>query len=309
MGRLTIFADGHARTGDEIDWVDLSISPSGTFALLWRDAPDDNSVVGYRNGGPGRFRVIEKDAGLRCDGHLERPNDGHIANDGTFILADWLFTDELRSRVCVFAGDGTEVIRRECQANVLATYMEVEGRFAAAQLASNPDVEADDERFILFDIATRSEVWSKALEIGRADALEFDVSSGAVWLTNGLFGRVRYGLSDGSVDDAALRERALLNGDGFMILSLIEEEAAGGVAEDRREPLVAACLRAADKLDAYQAYAARALRLAGEIVQAVDPARTLQYWDRALSLDPRVGIRKRAETLRARFGAGHSSFD
>jgi hypothetical protein len=38
--------------------------------------------------------------------------------------------------------------------------------------------------------------------------------------------------------------------------------------------------------------------VAGEIVEATDPARTLAYWDRALALDPKVGIAKRTAALR-----------
>ncbi len=300
MGRLTLYADGHAETGDGVYWVELSKSPSDLFVLLWRDAPDDDSSAGHRAGGLGRYRLIENGAGLRCDGHLERPNDGHVANDGTFIVADWLFTDELRSRLQIFSADGSEMVRRECRANVLATYIEADGRYAAAHLSSNPDDERDDERFILFDLTGRSEAWSKPLEIGRPDEVEFDLPGGALWLTNRSFGRVRYGLADGSVNIVELNEHLMVNGDGFTILAIVEGEVAAGVAQDRRELLVDACLHAADKLGAYPKYAARALRFAGEIVEAVDPTRTLGYWDRALVLDPRVGIGKRATALRTR---------
>lgn len=307
MGRVTFYADDHAETGDGVFWVELAISPSRRFALLWRDAPDDDSTAGHRASGPGRYRLIEDGRGLRCDGHLERPTEGHVASNGAFILADGLFTDQLRSRVLVFDADGNEIVRRECWANVLVTYMEAEGRYAAAHLASNPADERDDERFILFDLTRRSEVWSKPLEIGRPDEVEFDVPGEAAWLTNQAFGRRRYGLADGAVDPAQLEERmrelderTLADGDGFAILGLIEGEVATGIRPDRREKLVQACLRASDRLGAYPRYAARALRVAGEILEEVDPARTLAYWDRALALDPRVGISKRASALRER---------
>ena len=298
MGRLTFFADGVAETGDGLIWVELSMSPSGAFALLLRDATDDGSAGGFRSTGLGRYRLIEKGAGLRCDGRLERPNDGHVADTGTFILADWLFTDELRGRLHVFAADGTELIRRECRANVLSTYMDAEGRYAAAQMASNPEDDHDDERFIVFDVTRRSELWLKPLEVGRPDSAEFDVAAGALWITTTTFGRMRYGLADGFVDLAELRERALVNGDGFAILGLVEDEVAAGVQVDRREVLVDACLRASGRLAEYPRHAARAFRLAGEIVEGSDASRTLAFWDRALTLDPKVGISKRAAALR-----------
>jgi hypothetical protein len=299
MGRMTRYADGHAETGDGIFWVESSRSASDEFDLLWRDAPDDDSTAGYREGGPGRYRLVEKVAGLRCDGHVERPNDGHVANNGTFILADWLFGDGLRSRIHVFSADGTELIRRECLANVLETYIEAEGRYAAAHLASNPEDEPDGERFILFDLKKRTEVWSKQLETGRPELVEFDLRAGALWLTNQPFGRVRFELADGAVDALVLKDRLLMNGDGFAILELVESEIQDGVADSRREVLLEACLRASPKLSRYPKHAARAFRLAGDIVVPADPARTLAYWDRALELDPHVGVAKRAEALRS----------
>ena len=144
----------------------------------------------------------------------------------------------------------------------------------------------------------RSELWSKPLEVGRPDSAEFDVAAGALWITTTTFGRMRYGLADGFVDLAELRERALVNGDGFAILGLVEDEVAAGVQVDRREVLVDACLRASGRLAEYPRHAARAFRLAGEIVEGSDASLTLAFWDRALALDPKVGISKRAAALR-----------
>jgi hypothetical protein len=302
-GQVTFFSDGHAETGDGIAWVDVATSPAHAFVLLWRDASDDGTAVGYRASGPGRYRLIERGAGQRCEGRLDRPNDGHVANTGTFILTDWLFTDDLRARLHVFAAEGTELIRRECCANVASTFIDTDGRYAAVQMASNPSDDRDDERFVIFDLTRRSELWSKPLEVGRATEVEFDVAAGALWITTSTYGRVRYVLVDGSVETAPLRALALETGDGFAILALVEDEIASGIDGDRRETLVGACLRASDKLANYPSHAARALRVAGELLEASDPNRTATFWERALSLDSKVRIRKRLKELR-RSGAG-----
>jgi hypothetical protein len=298
-GQVTFFADGHAETGDGIAWVDVAMSPAHAFVLLYRDASDDDTAVGYRPSSPGRYRLIEDGAGLRCEGRLDRPNDGHVANTGTFILADWLFTDDLHARLHVFAADGTELVRRECRANVAATFIDPDGRYAAVQMASNPSDARDDDRFVVFDLARGSELWSKPLEVGCAAGVEFEVADGAVWITASRFGRVRYGLVNGSVEMAPLRALALETGDGFEILALVEDEIASGVHGDRQETLVGACLRASDRLAAnYPSHAARSLRIAGELLEASDPNRTQAYWERALALDSKVGIAKRLKELR-----------
>ena len=303
-GQVTFFADGHAETGDGIAWVDVAMSPSAAFVLLWRDASNDDTSVGYRASGPGRYRLIEHGAGLRCEGPLERPNDGHVANTGTFILADWLFTDDLRSRLHVIDAEGTELVRRECRANIAATFIDPDGRYAAVQMASNPSDDRDDERFVVFDLRRGSELWSKPPEVGPAAEVEFDVEAGSLLITNSSFGRVRYGLADGSVATAPLRELALETGDGFEILALVEQEIASGINGDRRETLVRACLRATDRLISYPSHAARALRMAGELLEASDPHLTQEYWERALALDAKVGIAKRLKELRRLHGRG-----
>jgi len=57
-GQVTFLADGHAQTGDGIAWVDVAMSPAQAFVLLYRDASDDDTSVGYRASGPGRYRLI-----------------------------------------------------------------------------------------------------------------------------------------------------------------------------------------------------------------------------------------------------------
>jgi hypothetical protein len=301
-GRVAFFADGHAETGDGIAWVEVAMSPSNAFVLLWRDANDDDTAFGHRLDGPGRYRLIEHGGGLRCEGRLERPSDGHAANSGTFILADGLFTDDLRARLHVSTAEGTELVRRECYANVAGTFIDADGRYAAVQMASNPSDERDDERFVVFDLARRSELWSKPLEVGRAAEVEFDVATGGLWITTSTFGSVRYGLADGSVELAPLRALALETGDGFEILALVDDEIASGIDGDRRETLVRACLRASDRLASYPSHSARALRVAGELLEASDPTRTAMYWEGALTLDPKVGIAKRLKELRRSVG-------
>ena len=65
-----------------------------------------------------------------------------------------------------------------------------------------------------------------------------------------------------------------------------------------------AILRATDRLISYPSHAARALRMAGELLEASDPHLTQEYWERALALDAKVGIAKRLKELRRLHGRG-----
>ena len=67
--------------------------------------------------------------------------------------------------------------------------------------------------------------------------------------------------------------------------------------EARRALLVSACERASGLLTEYPSHRARALRIAGELVESTDEQAALTYWERALAVDPKVGIATRARTL------------
>ena len=296
-GHVMFLASGLAETGDGLIWAGVSTSPDERYAILTRDGDDRDEHFGHRDSGPGRYRLIEKDVGMLCEGRLERPNDAHVADNGTFVVADWLFTDALAGRFHVFARDSRSLVTRDYRANVLYTFVSPEGRYAAVQLASNPDDPTDDERFSVFDLSTGTELWSKPLEVGRPKAVAFR-ADGVLEVESEGFGRAEYGLTDGSVDAKLFRAEALANGSGFAILSVVEAELKEGVAEEQRPELVAACERAVVKLKAYPHHEARARRFAGELVAASDPVAALRYWDEALRLDPKVGIAKRAAALR-----------
>jgi hypothetical protein len=278
-------------------------SPSGRFAILFFDG-DDRGISGHRTSGHGRWRLLDGQRVL-AEGRLERPNDAKVADDGTFVIADWLFTDDLAGRFYAFDASGTVVISEQFGANILDTYLAPDGRYAAVTCASNPKDETYDERFTLYDLSARRRLWFKALEIGRATGVEFDIPHGKLTITSEGFGRTEYELLDGSVDLATVRESAFTHGDGFTILTMVEEMLAEHpsptAAESRR--LVAACDRAAGKLAKYPNWAAKAHRHAGEILLGQgDEAGALVRWQQALGLDPKVGIKKRADALAARLG-------
>lgn len=305
-GRIAFYLDGHAETGDGIVWVDLSKSPSGTYVLLWRDAADDGSAVGDRTAGPGRYRLIEQGGDLRCDGRLERPNDGKVADNGTFALADWQFGDGLHCRFLVMTADGQPVIDEAFGANAHRVAISDDGRFAAIHLASNPDAPEYDELFALYDVTRGRKLWSKPLECGRAEGVAFDPGRAIVHVTTKTFGSFGYGLLDGSTDESAIREAILARGTGFEILTLVTDEVGSGqLAPERGRRLVADCERASAMLGEYPGHAARALRLAGEILHAQgDLDGALALWDRALATDSKVGVRRRAAALRAEISQG-----
>lgn len=68
-----------------------SRSPNGRYIIAWRDANDAGTHGGARHAGHGRYLLIEGETVI-ADGRAERPNDGKVADNGTFVINDWLFS-------------------------------------------------------------------------------------------------------------------------------------------------------------------------------------------------------------------------
>lgn len=110
-----------------------SRSPNGRFLLAWRDANDAGTRGGARSSGHGRYILIEDDV-IVAEGRAERPNDGKVADNGVFILNDWLFFSErLEGVFLAFHKDGAPILSRRFKANLFNSGLSPDGRLATCQ--------------------------------------------------------------------------------------------------------------------------------------------------------------------------------
>jgi len=145
-----------------------AVSPSNEFLLLWRD---EWAAGQSKTKGP--FYLFNGETEL-FKGHLLRPNDGQVANNGSFIFCDWLFTDKLASVFYAFSRAGEMLIEKKLRANLFNAAISPDGLFAVCQTASNPESRHGD-MLTLFHLGSRSEVWH-LLPPFRPEQYEFDVS-------------------------------------------------------------------------------------------------------------------------------------
>ncbi|MCX6897340.1 MAG: hypothetical protein NT105_01450 [Verrucomicrobia bacterium] len=127
-------------------------SPNRQFRLVWCD----QWAAGHsRTKGP--FYLFHGETEV-CKGQLQRPNDGQVTDTGSFILCDWLFTQNLSSVFYAFNNRGEILIERKLRANLYNAAISPDGLFAACQTAVNKQSPQGD-LLTLFDLASRKEIW------------------------------------------------------------------------------------------------------------------------------------------------------
>lgn len=288
-------------TIDAIDFVgQFAKSPNGQFRLIWSDRNREGTVGGYRTQGHGRWALLEHDR-LICKGRLERPQDGKVANDGTFILNDWMLGDGLKGRFVAFRRDGTAILARDIAANLTSNGLANDGQFAICQTANAPG-SADSCLYMLFDLTTAAEIARWDSETGWADVYEFDTVARQVFLIRRDAERVGYRFDGTMIDREGWQARRVAAGDLIVIRSLLADASQVRDA-DFLARIIAGLDRAAQDNDIH--VRARTLRIRGELLEETgDGAAALVAYDQALALDPQVGVTRRADKLRKALSPG-----
>jgi hypothetical protein len=127
-------------------------SPSQEYLLVW----SDQWAAGHpRTKGP--FYLFHGKDEI-CKGQIQRPNDGQVADNGSFIFCDWLFTQNLSSVFYAFNRCGEVLVEKKLRANLYNAAISQDGLFAACQTAVNND-SRQGELLTLFDLTLRKEIW------------------------------------------------------------------------------------------------------------------------------------------------------
>lgn len=294
--RLEIHEFGHGLISiDALDFIGrFSKSPNGQYRLIWSDRNPEGTRGGHRYEGHGSWTLLSQDQ-ILAEGRLERPNDGQVADNGTFIFNDWMFGDGLNGRFHAFSVDGTQLIAKELAANLSSNGLSKDGRYAICQTANAPGSE-DSCRYILFDLEEARELARWEPETGWASGYEFDSVNRRLFIICDGDERVGYNFDGQMVDRDGWQKRKIADGD-INIIRKVLEGVESNPNSDLQSAMIDGLNRTIEKEEGW--HQARALRLLGEIHEASDkPAEALKAYDKALTIDPQVGVSRRAEKLR-----------
>lgn len=273
----------------ELDLVgERATSPDGRFVLVWSDRHwADDEPVG------GRFVLID-DGAVILDRRMARPHDGKVAADGTFILNDWGDSDTLSGTFHAFRSNGSTILSRAYSANLLNNGLSGDGRLAVCQACNAPG-SPDGSILTLFDLERGAETAAWVAESGWARAYDFPEGGKRVRMLRGDRPALDYSLSGEFLDRRLWLEDEVRRGTLYVIRkALAEGEAATGLShEDLRAGLRQALQEGDERFEA------EAWRLLGEIEEdSGEPRAALEAYERALAVNPKVGVAKRAAALR-----------
>jgi tetratricopeptide (TPR) repeat protein len=228
---------------------------------------------------------------------MPRANDGKVADNGVFILNDWGAIETLSGTFAAFGPDGKRIVSRKFKANLFNNGLSPDGRLAVCQTANAPS--DDGGKLTVFDLVAGTEISQWQAESGWASFYEFPDDGQTIRLGYRDRGAFAYGLDGTFIERAKWLALGLQKGDLQIVGTLLSES---NNQPDRA--LVDLLLPAIDIAlatirESEVKWRAQAFRLRGVCFEAVaDSARALECYEKALSLDPKVGVKRKAVQLR-----------
>ena len=271
----------------------FSRSPNGRFQIVWREEPWING----RKPGKGAWLLLDREQ-VCAEGRAERPNDGKVADNGTVILNDWLLaTGELSGTFLALRADGSLILSRRFTANLFNNGLSPDGRYAVCQTC-NSSTE-DSSRLTIFDLGAGVELGSRIPESGWAQSYEFSVDGRTLRLKYHDGDSFAYSLRGNFIDRETWIQRSLAKGDLYLISQLLHSYSNAPPSEFASRLLAGIENGLGSQRRDDPRARAWALKLRGLCLEAMSESReALTSYDEALSLDPKVGVKRRAERLR-----------
>jgi hypothetical protein len=284
----------------------FSVSLNGRYRVAWgRSAgstrnPADSSPVGC-------YLLLEGNTVL-VEGQMAHPEDGQVANNGNFIMSDWEDTGTLSGSLVAFDRNGREIIRRHFNANLFNNGLSTDGRFAVCHTCNSYDLD-DSSVLTVFDLSAGRELARWYAESGWPNSYEFSADGKTLGLGCKGLGSFRYSLTGEFVDREIWIEACLTKGEYWTTILMVESliKAAG---KDLPEALASKLLSSLDRIDsqfgtADTKWRPLALKLRGACLEVCGAnSEALGCYERALELNPKIGVKRRADQIRKQQSAG-----
>lgn len=278
-------------------------SPNRKFILAWSDADPSGMRGGARNKGAGRFLLVQDGQRIITQGRVPRPNDGKVADNGTFIFNDWGFdTSALKGTFCAFSATGEPLVKKKFNANLYNNGLSPDGRFAACQTcnAGAPDGNV----LAVFDLDARTEICRFTPKTGWAKSYEFASDGKTLSLVYEKLGPIAYSLAGELLDESSWEAAVLAKGDLVNVAMLIGDalkQEEPDLPVERAVRFLAALERISPQVKEAPSWGPVVLKLRGACFEAKGEAvQALKCYESAMTENPKIGVKRRADKLKKR---------
>ncbi|MEB0222896.1 hypothetical protein [Pseudomonas sp. 10S4] len=190
-----------------------SLSESKKWAVSWRDSDPAAGRGGLRESGLGEFVLADLAGDLvPAHGKMQRPNNGSVADNGSFSLEDWHFENTLSGTFSVFDNTGTPIVNKELTANILDSGISRNGKLAYCATANSKTEHS--YKIFLFDLETGEELFCITPRTGGIESYAFDEDRKLLIAGVKGVGKFRYDRG-GNFVDAENLDKANLNSSDY----------------------------------------------------------------------------------------------
>lgn len=263
-------------------------SKNSAYKLAWNK--DTENYILLKNS-----KVIRK-------GHIKYPEDGKVANNGTFILHNSSLNGSLSSTLYIFDVSGKEIIQRKFKALLGVSDLSDDGKFAACHNGNSDDIN-DSGALTVFDI-------TKGIELAQwypenyPYYFKFYSDSEVIGLGDINFGVFRYSLIGEFLDRELWQDTLLSKGNYYNVLMMSEniiKESEGKLPSDIAERLLLCMDRIITEIpqNNMSGWEAMHLKLRGICLESKgDLENALTCYNHALMLNSKIGVKQRVTKIK-----------
>lgn len=279
---------------------EYSISQNHNYILAWCDSYTILNNNGIEEKISGKYALL-KGKHIVLSGELQRPNDGKVANNGNFILNDWLNPNKREGIFYAFDSIGNILIKHQFYANLYNNGISTDGRYSVCQLANSDTV--DGRTLNLFDLEKKLRLWQLIPKDSGTKSYCIDSDKNVVGLIYDNNSRYDYDFNGKFLDGKRWTASLFENADGFFIHSKakhkiktlgseLNEESANEIIKLLKDALNQGTER-------YPKEQANIHRTTGEIHEYLGHIKlAIKHYEKALNLNPKVGVKRKLIELK-----------
>ena len=281
-----------------------SLSKSKKWAISWRDSDPAAGRGGHRESGYGEYVLVDLIGDVvSAQGLMQRPNNGSVADNGSFCLEDWHFGSSLSGTFSVFDRAGNPILKKELTANIFGSGISKNGKLAYCATANSKTEHG--YKVILFDLESGEELFCVTPRTQGLETYIFDEERKLLIADVKGVGKFRYDSIGNFVDANNLDKANLDSSDYSRIIRaaekiLGEQDLSGERATEALEAVMRARSLGADSNPAWKPNALKVQGFAHEILGQTHQA--IEVYEEVIALNPKIGVKRRLDGLKKKQG-------